>query len=175
MVDKMTVQVALFKACREGKLNDVRLLLSVEGIEIDTYDQYGYTALHIACWKGYNEIARLLLENGASVNVLSKYGSTSLHYASYHGHIELINMLLKKKPINSSKLNTIDDGHQLINTKNYSGYTAQQYAINHGNVEVIGIFNEYTNQLNADKISELEKQVAELQAKLEAINELVKC
>jgi ankyrin repeat protein len=46
----------------------VRALLTA-GVAIDTPGDYGGTALHWACWKGYPDLVAMLIEHGASLTV----------------------------------------------------------------------------------------------------------
>ena len=57
----------------------------------DTYD----TALHVACWAGYNEILEQLLPAGANPNVINKFYRTPLKQAVIRGNLEATKMLLK--------------------------------------------------------------------------------
>lgn len=48
----------------------------------------GMTALHDACYYGFEDIADILIRNGASVNCFDKDGQTPLHVRfiqAYHG------------------------------------------------------------------------------------------
>jgi ankyrin repeat protein len=46
----------------------VRALLAA-GVPIDSRGEWGATALHWACWKGYADIVRLLLDQGATLTI----------------------------------------------------------------------------------------------------------
>ena len=51
-------------------------------VNINMTDHAGFTALHVASWNGYIDIARYLLDNGANPNIMSKAGNTPLSFAS---------------------------------------------------------------------------------------------
>ena len=51
-------------------------------VNINMTDGAGFTALHVASWNGYIDIARYLLDKGANPNILSKAGNTPLSFAS---------------------------------------------------------------------------------------------
>lgn len=53
-----------------------------KGIDVNTADDLGFTALHIAAWNGYTDIVRYLLDQGANPNVISKAGNTPLRFAN---------------------------------------------------------------------------------------------
>jgi ankyrin repeat protein len=46
----------------------VRALLTA-GVAVDTAGDYGGTALHWACWKGYADLVKLLLDHGAPLTI----------------------------------------------------------------------------------------------------------
>lgn len=75
------------------------------------------TALHLACIKGYDDVARQLLDLGADVDVQDKAGNTALHFASAWGHTSLVQALIER-------------GCQLA-VKNNEGSTAVDYAFSH--------------------------------------------
>ncbi len=64
--DRMTRR--LMNAVHIGEESIICSLLE-EGIDINSQDRYGYTALHNASCNGQNSIVSLLLKNGANVNV----------------------------------------------------------------------------------------------------------
>ena len=54
------------------------------------------TALHLASYKGHQEVVEELLNRGAKVNQQCLSGHTPLHLASYKGHQEVTKTLLEK-------------------------------------------------------------------------------
>lgn len=52
------------------------------GVEVDSRDGSGCTALHFAADRGSSEVARLLLLRGADINAQDEDGQTPLHYAA---------------------------------------------------------------------------------------------
>ena len=55
---------------------------SSDTININMTDIAGFTALHVASWNGYIDIARYLLDKGANPNIVSKAGNTPLSFAT---------------------------------------------------------------------------------------------
>ncbi len=51
-------------------------------VNINMTDSAGFTALHVASWNGYIDIARYLLDKGANPNIVSKAGNTPLSFAT---------------------------------------------------------------------------------------------
>ena len=67
-----------------------------KGDSIDeTYDD-NQTTLHIAAFKGYENIVKLLLEKNADVNVINDFNMTPLHIAAQYGHSNIVKLLLEK-------------------------------------------------------------------------------
>ena len=64
--------------------------------DVNEQNEYGYTALMLACQKGYKDIVELLLQNKANVNFLNPKNSwTSLITASSKGYADIVKLLLK--------------------------------------------------------------------------------
>lgn len=64
----------LFMACR-GDVRGVEDLLN-EGIDVNSIDLDGRTALHIAACEGHVEVAALLLSRKANIDARDRWGST---------------------------------------------------------------------------------------------------
>ncbi|GAV67137.1 Pkinase_Tyr domain-containing protein/Ank_2 domain-containing protein [Cephalotus follicularis] len=81
----------LFMACR-GDTKGVEDLLN-EGIDVNSIDLDGRTALHIAACEGHVEVARFLLTRNANIDARDRWGSTAAADAKYYGHVEVYNIL----------------------------------------------------------------------------------
>lgn len=66
------------------------------GINIDSLDSHGATALLVSAKHGHEEGTRLLLKKGANVNAQNKHGETALHWAAKKGHNNIVELLLKE-------------------------------------------------------------------------------
>ncbi|KAI9854022.1 MAG: hypothetical protein M1813_001583 [Trichoglossum hirsutum] len=66
------------------------------GVNINTKDDGGRTALLQAAKGGHEAIVRLLVERGADVNVEDDYGNTALLWAAKCGHESTVQLLLEK-------------------------------------------------------------------------------
>ncbi|CAG9936402.1 unnamed protein product [Clonostachys rosea f. rosea IK726] len=64
------------------------------GVDVNSYDQSGFTLLHIAAALNRVEIAKLLLQNGASVNQIAPLNGTALTVAASRGNDEIVQLLL---------------------------------------------------------------------------------
>ena len=89
---------ALMPAAEKGHLENVKLLLADERVNIDHQNNYGYTALieAVALRDGsaiYQEIVQVLLDNGANKELRDNYGKTAEDYARELGYSQLLTQL----------------------------------------------------------------------------------
>lgn len=56
-------------AADDGLTNIARLLIEKGQIPVNTFDQSGWSPLHIAAGHNHLDIVKLLLQNGAQVNI----------------------------------------------------------------------------------------------------------
>lgn len=74
----------LHAAVLGGQETIVQLLINKADVQLDITDKKdAKTALHLACYEGYIDIARALITAGADVNKLDKYGQTPLAVARH--------------------------------------------------------------------------------------------
>jgi uncharacterized protein len=85
----------LIEAVEFGSLNRIQDLVSF-GVDINSRNRVGETALIRAARTGQLEIVKYLLENGADVNASRSDGLTPLISASFFGHKEVVEALLNK-------------------------------------------------------------------------------
>ncbi|AET04420.1 integrin-linked kinase family protein [Medicago truncatula] len=81
----------LFMACR-GDVKGVEDLLN-EGIDVNSIDLDGRTALHIAACEGHVDVAKLLLSRKANLDARDRWGSTAAADAKYYGNTEVYYIL----------------------------------------------------------------------------------
>ena len=66
----------------DGWLPSVKYLVEEIGVDVNTRDHEGYTALHHAAARGDTEMVRYLVEQGADVMVVSRRGQTTADMAN---------------------------------------------------------------------------------------------
>jgi hypothetical protein len=68
------------------------------GASIDSKDECGRTALHLAARGGHLEFVKILLKFGASIDSKDQCGRTALHIAAEEGHKHIVIALLEHGP-----------------------------------------------------------------------------
>ena len=85
----------LIDAAFKGDKDAVNRLLDA-GVNPNSHDSDGATALMYASLKGHTHVVQLLLTRGASINAKGTYGDTALMNAAWGGHVDVVKLLLKK-------------------------------------------------------------------------------
>ena len=85
----------LLKACKNGNVNLVKILLKFNNKNINDYNRHGQNPLHDACNRGNIEIVKLLIENGADVNNVNRSCISPLYTACDGGNLEIVKLLIE--------------------------------------------------------------------------------
>jgi ankyrin repeat protein len=93
------------------------------GMNIDSKDKDGWTALMHASYIGQEDCVRFLLDHNASVNIQDNYEMTALTLASQDSNIKIVEMLLEK--------NANPD------IQNNNGMTALMFACSYDSKEIV--------------------------------------
>ncbi|KAJ6316412.1 hypothetical protein OIU78_019658 [Salix suchowensis] len=106
MIAKSNGKTALHSAARNGHLEILKALLSMEPGLANKIDQKGQTALHMAV-KGQNvELVQELIKADPSLtNMVDNQGNSALHIASRKGRDQIVRKLLDIKGINKTIVN----------------------------------------------------------------------
>ena len=75
----------LIQAIKDKKNLSIIKEIITRGADVNYANEYGTTALQIACLNGYIEIAKILIDKGADVKQANKDDETILHIAYYNG------------------------------------------------------------------------------------------
>ena len=81
------------KAINLGDTKGATVLLD-KGLDPNTADLQGNTALMIASRQGYQPLVALLVERKANVGLRSAHGDTALMFAALKGHLEIVKLLI---------------------------------------------------------------------------------
>jgi ankyrin repeat protein len=79
------MRAELERAARVGDVAGIEALLD-SGVDIDSLDQYGQTALMLAAHNGRLDAIESLLQHEPKLNVTAKYGLSALMLAIVAGH-----------------------------------------------------------------------------------------
>ena len=92
----------LLACARHGHYKEAKALLKSEALAspdgtygVDVRDEYGNTALMVACQNGQNKIAKMCVRYGADVNAQNRRGNTPLHFATGYGFSALADWLVR--------------------------------------------------------------------------------
>jgi len=117
-----SLQKQLFVAASR---NDATAILTAleKGVDIETRDAAGCSALLKATHHNAIEGARILIDAGANVNAMDNIGDSPYLYAGAEGRLEILRM-------------TLEHGADLTSVNRYGG-TALIPAAHHGHVETV--------------------------------------
>ena len=129
--------MALINAVEAERIHQVRLLLSNHSIDINQTEGSGQTALIKSCfmkkkWKALC-VANLLIKNGTDVNIQDQEKRTCLTYACILGKEYLVKIFL-------------ETGDIAPNTKDVHTFTNLMYAVESGNMSVVGLLLLFLNK-----------------------------
>ncbi|XP_074922284.1 ankyrin-2 isoform X15 [Chelonoidis abingdonii] len=113
---------SFLRAARAGNLDKVVEYLK-GGIDINTCNQNGLNALHLAAKEGHVGLVQELLERGSAVDSATKKGNTALHIASLAGQAEVVKILVK-------------EGAN-INAQSQNGFTPLYMAAQENHIDVV--------------------------------------
>ncbi|XP_067653771.1 inversin-like [Haliotis asinina] len=102
-------------ACRGGDLETVKLILSMNVVDINSRGGYSWTPVMEAAWRGYRDVVEFLVGRGADVSLVDKWGDNVLHLACISGDLETVKLMVS--------MNVVD-----INVRNNDGNTAADIA-----------------------------------------------
>jgi len=92
----VNVNQLLRNAATEGNEHKVRECIQ-EGAEINSRNEFGATALHLAAGGNHYKLVSVLVnEFGAAVDLCKNWGDTPLHWAAAEGHNETCRILVNE-------------------------------------------------------------------------------
>lgn len=81
-------------AAQKDDVKSVRQALTASLIDVDTRNQDGQTALHVAACSGSLRATKYLCQREACLSSDDMHGRTPLHYAAMHNHAQVVKTLL---------------------------------------------------------------------------------
>jgi len=124
-------QESFLKEVKAGNREHVELFIKA-GMDINSRDKDGSTALMVTSEKGDIEMAQLLIRNGADVNAKNIDGYTALMYVAYKGNLAIAELLIKNKAD--------------VNARDKDGWTALRYASIQGRNDIIKLLTKAKDQ-----------------------------
>jgi hypothetical protein len=121
-------QKSIFDVARNGTLNEIEQLYTNNKNCINEINEYGFSALILACYKGNSEVAKFLIEKKSNLDYVSDEG-TALMAAVVREKNELAKSLL-------------ENGAN-PNLTNLQGTTALMYATQFKNIELVKLLLQY--------------------------------
>lgn len=94
LVPSLLFSEGIWDYAKDGDLNGIENLVDKIGVNINTKDEEGKTALHYAIENDQEIIVEYLCEKKANVNIRDKKGFTPLYYAINAVSINSVNLLL---------------------------------------------------------------------------------
>ena len=67
-----------------------------KGVDVNTKDENGNTALMLSAFKGHIECGKYLIEKGVDTNEKNQWGSTALMFSAWQGHLDCVKFLLQQ-------------------------------------------------------------------------------
>ncbi|XP_077357452.1 ankyrin-2b isoform X15 [Festucalex cinctus] len=119
---KSDSNTSFLRAARAGNIDKVLEYLK-GGVDINTSNQNGLNALHLAAKEGHVELVEELLERGVALNSATKKGNTALHISSLAGQAEVVKILVKQGAD--------------INTQSQNGFTPLYMAAQENHLDVV--------------------------------------
>jgi TonB family protein len=123
----------LIQAARERDTRRIEKLLKA-GVNADSEDRLGETAMGEACAQSDRSMVELLLKNGADINHQTKKGTTPLMAGALYASKEFVAFLIKKGAD--------------VNLKAKDGQTALMAAAMHGQADIIKLLIEKGAKVN---------------------------
>jgi uncharacterized protein len=110
---------------KKSKIDIVNFLLAVDGIDINSQDNYGTTAIMVAAKEGNEPAVKALVNAGADLDLQDEFGDTALIYASRERHKNIVKILvdagadlnIKNNRGENATTNTSESISQIINNK----------------------------------------------------------
>jgi ankyrin repeat protein len=118
------------EANKHVDLEKVRALIN-EGVEVNSKDEHGQTALMNAAHAGQVELVRLLIELGADLNVTAKYSLSALMLSLIANHTDVARLLIEA----GADINILGSG-------SFIGRSALTLADNGGHSEIAALLQQ---------------------------------
>ncbi|MGE0010489.1 MAG: ankyrin repeat domain-containing protein [Candidatus Babeliales bacterium] len=128
-----------FNAILENNLPEVEMLIE-QGIDVNTQNSDGQTALHLAAQQAHDELVYVLIISKMNVHIKDNRGNNALHVAALNGH-QVIMQSLIDYGVDAELVKHMDIALDLLALNN-NGKTARMLALEHGHTEIAQILQQ---------------------------------
>ena len=94
----------LVVATTNNQPNTLKVLLSLDLVEVNDTSHSGKSALYVASEHGHTTCAQLLIAHGAQIGVVTSHCRNALHAAVEHNHVSTFELLCKHATVNDITL-----------------------------------------------------------------------
>jgi len=122
---KSTYLMNIYDSIRQGKLMEVKAIVSQDMKAASQTDARGFTPLIMACYLGQLQIVEYLLDQGVNINAKDSAGNTALMGICFKGNLEIASLLLYKGAD--------------VNIKNKDEVDALTYATKYGHDAIVSL------------------------------------
>ncbi|XP_067652983.1 uncharacterized protein [Haliotis asinina] len=123
LVDRYGDNVLHF-ACRDGDLETVKLIVSMNVVDINSRGWNSMTPVMRAAWRGHRDVVKFLVGRGADVSLVDGYGNNVLHFVCRDGDLETVKLIMS--------MNVVD-----INSRGWNSMTPVMWAAGKGHRDVV--------------------------------------
>jgi ankyrin repeat protein len=134
----------LLDAVSNADVEEIRKLLT-GGLDVNSGNEVGTTALHIAALDGNVEVLHLLLDSGANPNVRDKHGDTPLLIAVTHSVTDAVKLLLEHGANPNSK---DTDGNNILHLVTEDGFGGVRPILHQGELNIARLLIENGADVN---------------------------
>ncbi|KAK2151969.1 hypothetical protein LSH36_344g04026 [Paralvinella palmiformis] len=131
---------SIHMACLMGSLELVSAMVESVPSLLETEDENESNCLLYACASGSAKLVNYLLSKDVSRNKKNKSGETPIHIATMFGHLTILEVLYK---------HFVD----IRGLTNDPGYTALDYGVKYGNIDVLKFYKDKGFKLNAKALT----------------------
>jgi ankyrin repeat protein len=97
----------MIDAAEKGYLVEVKMAVEA-GADINAKNDFGDSALHLACDNGHLPVVKFLMEKGAEISLMNGIDMTPLHMAVRSGHTDIVRYICEKAlPLTERVLNDV--------------------------------------------------------------------
>ncbi|KAJ7566286.1 hypothetical protein O6H91_02G095700 [Diphasiastrum complanatum] len=118
--EQLDQAIQLLYLASKGDVDGVKCLLD-SGVDVNSKDFDGRTALHLAACEGQKEVVELLVHKGADVNATDRWGSTPLADARHYNNTDVCRFLESCGTKNTAR-SRIKAPLELLSTKDIPDY-----------------------------------------------------